>query len=150
MHLSSDEVKQYHTMRGPFLLIDEIEYVEPGVEAVGKKKLPEDEWFFINHFPGNPVMPGVLQLEAMNQTGAIIIKTLPEYRDRTIYFVSVKNLKSITAVRPGKDLMLKVKLESLKHGIAKFHGEAYVGEQIVSRADFVMGVSGEFLSPIVG
>ena len=93
--------------RHPFLLIDTIEELEPGVRAVGRKNVTFNEPYFAGHFPGNPVMPGVLILEALAQTGAVAILSLPENRGKTAYFAGIDKAKFKQMVRPGDTLELE-------------------------------------------
>ena len=79
--------------RHPFMLIDTIEELEPGVRAVGKKCVSFNEPYFAGHFPGNPVMPGVLIIEALAQTGAVAMLGLPEWKGKTAYFVGIDKAK---------------------------------------------------------
>ena len=88
--------------RHPFLLIDTIEELEPGVRAVGRKNVTFNEPYFAGHFPGNPVMPGVLILEALAQTGAVAILSLPENRGKTAYFAGIDKAKFKQMVRPPR------------------------------------------------
>ena len=109
--------------RHPFLLIDTIEELEPGVRAVGRKNVTFNEPYFAGHFPGNPVMPGVLIMEALAQTGAVAILSLPEHRGKTAYFAGIDKAKFKQMVRPGDTLELETT-------IIRSKGPVGVGEAI--------------------
>ena len=98
---NTQEIMEILPHRHPFLLIDTIEELEPGVRAVGRKNVTFNEPYFAGHFPGNPVMPGVLILEALAQTGAVAILSLPENRGKTAYFAGIDKAKFKQMVRPG-------------------------------------------------
>ena len=98
---NTQEIMEILPHRHPFLLIDTIEELEPGVRAVGRKNVTFNEPYFAGHFPGNPVMPGVLILEALAQTGAVAILSLPENRGKTAYFAGIDKAKFKQMCAPG-------------------------------------------------
>ena len=122
--------------RAPFLLIDTVEELEPGKRVVAKKCVTYNEPFFQGHFPGNPVMPGVLICEALAQAGAVAILGLDENKGKTAYFASMDKVKFKKKVLPGDVLMLEVELVKIKgpFGIAK----------ATATVDGKVAVSGEF------
>ena len=123
--------------RHPFLLIDTIEELVPGVSAVGKKCVTYNEPYFAGHFPQEPVMPGVLIIEALAQTGAVAILSKPENKGKIAYFASINNAKFKNKVVPGDTLLFKVDLLApLRHGISSMKGYVFVGDHVVSEATF--------------
>lgn len=110
MKLSTKEIMEIVPHRQPFLLIDTIEELEPGVRAVGRKCVTYNEPFFGGHFPQEPVMPGVLIVEALAQTGAVAILSKPENKGKIAYFGAINNAKFKTKVVPGDVLSLEVEI----------------------------------------
>lgn len=100
--------------RSPFLLIDTIEEIETGVRAVGKKCVSMNEPYFAGHFPGNPVMPGVLIIEALAQVGAVAMLSMPEMKGKTAYFAGIDKAKFRQKVVPGDVLMLETTIIKVK------------------------------------
>ncbi len=109
---STKQIMEIIPHRQPFLLIDTIEEVEEGKRAVGKKCVSYNEPFFAGHFPGEPVMPGVLIIEAMAQVGAVAILSRPENKGKTAYFAGINNAKFKNKVLPGD--VLELELEIIK------------------------------------
>lgn len=124
--------------RYPFLLVDRAEEYLPHTSIIGIKCVTVNEPFFQGHFPGYPVMPGVLIVEAMAQTGAVLMsKSLDvDTEGKTIFFVSLDNCKFRTPVRPGDVIRMHVEVLRARGDVFKFHGRAMVGEKVAAEAEF--------------
>ncbi|HEY5673720.1 MAG TPA: 3-hydroxyacyl-ACP dehydratase FabZ [Malonomonas sp.] len=122
--------------RYPFLLVDRIEEVEEGVKAHGFKNVTINEPFFQGHFPGHPIMPGVLIIEAMAQVGGAYVTVIDQIGDdRVTYFVGIDNARFRKPVMPGDVLRMEMELVSRRRGIYQFVGKAYVGDTLVAEAE---------------
>jgi len=124
--------------RYPFLLVDRAEEYRPHQSIVGIKCVTANEPFFQGHFPDYPVMPGVLIVEAMAQTGAVLMsKSLDvDTRGKTIFFMSVDNCRFRQPVRPGDVIRMPVEVLRARGDVFKFRGRALVGEKVAAEADF--------------
>lgn len=133
-----DEIMKMLPHRYPFLLVDRLEVEEPGIKGVGLKNLTMNELFFQGHFPNNPIMPGVLQVEAMAQTaGCVVMSADEDYatKRRGVLFMAVDNVKFRKPVRPGDQLKMHVEKIKERRNIFVFHGTSMVDGQVVSEAD---------------
>lgn len=126
--------------RYPFLLVDRITECEPGKYSKGYKNLTMNEAFFQGHFPGNPIMPGVLQIEAMAQCSAPILCTMPEYKGKLTLFAGVDNVRFKNIVRPGDRLDMYVEMTKVKGPIAKCHAVGSVDGNTVVEADLTVAM----------
>ncbi|MDR3567131.1 MAG: 3-hydroxyacyl-ACP dehydratase FabZ [Syntrophobacteraceae bacterium] len=133
-------IKELLPHRYPFLLVDRI--VECSSEAiVGIKNVSVNEPFFQGHFPNDPIMPGVLILEAMAQTGGVLVFTVfPELKDNPFYFAGLDKVRFRKPVRPGDRLVMKVKLQKQRGGFFKMFGEAFVDDVLVAEAEMMANV----------
>jgi 3-hydroxyacyl-[acyl-carrier-protein] dehydratase len=124
--------------RYPFLLVDRAEGYKPHQSIVGIKNVTMNEPFFIGHFPGNPVMPGVLIVESLAQAGAVLMsKSLnANVEGKTIFFMSLDNCRFRQPVRPGDVLRLKVEVLRARSKLFKFRGEAWVGDKVAAEAEW--------------
>ena len=136
MRLGIKEIQEIIPHRHPFLLIDFIDELEPGVRAVGYKSITFNEPQFNGHFPGQPVMPGVLMIEALAQVGAVAILSLPENKGKTAFFGSISNAKFKQMVLPGDRLKLECE-------IIKRKGPIGVGKAVATNAEGKIAVSAE-------
>lgn len=135
---NSEEIKGLIPHRYPFLFIDKIMELSK-THVVGVKNLTVNELVFEGHFPGNPVFPGVLQMEAMAQTGGILAMNLVENpQEWDTYFIKMENVKFKNIVRPGDTLVFKLELLSpIRRGIVHMQGHAYVGDKLVSQGELI-------------
>ncbi|MDB5461423.1 MAG: (3R)-hydroxymyristoyl-ACP dehydratase FabZ, partial [Caulobacteraceae bacterium] len=124
--------------RYPFLLVDRAENYKPHESIVGIKCVTINEPFFVGHFPGNPVMPGVLIVEALAQTGAVLMsKSLDaDVSGKTIMFISLDEARFRHPVRPGDVLHMHVEVLKHRGDLFKFRGKAMIGEKLAAQADF--------------
>lgn len=133
-----DEIMKMLPHRYPFLLVDRLEIEEPGVKGVGLKNLTMNELFFQGHFPNNPIMPGVLQIEAMAQTaGCVVMSADEDYatKKRGVLFMSIDGVKFRKPVRPGDQLKMHVEKIKERRNIFVFKGVGMVDGQVVSEAE---------------
>ena len=137
---TTQEIMEILPHRHPFLLIDTIEELEPGKRAVGKKCVTFSEAYFAGHFPGNPVMPGVLIIEALAQTGAAAILSLPENRGKTAYFAGIDKAKFKQMVRPGDVLTLETQIIRTKGSIGVGEAVATVDGKLVAKAELTFAI----------
>lgn len=123
--------------RYPFLLVDRLEVEVPGEKGMGLKNLTMNEEFYQGHFPNNPVMPGVLQIEAMAQTAGAIVSAAAE-GDKTpnVLFMSIDGVKFRKPVKPGDQMKMYVEKIQSRRNIFVFKGKAYVDDKLVSEAEF--------------
>jgi len=127
--------------RYPFLLVDKIIELEIDKRVVGVKSVTVNEPFFPGHFPGNPIMPGVLILEAMAQTGGVfLLGSIPNPEDYLVYFMQINNAKFRKTVVPGDQLFMELELVQKKSKVVTMKGKAYVNDVLVAEADFMAGI----------
>ena len=126
--------------REPFLLIDEVLELVPGERVVARKQVRGDEWYFRGHFPGRPVMPGVLIVEAMAQTGAVAVLSEEENRGRIALFAGIDDTRFKRIVEPGDELQLECTLEQVRGPIGKGRARATVDGQLAARGTLTFAV----------
>ena len=130
--LQSEDIQKIIPHRYPFLMIDRIIELEEGKRAVGIKNVSGNEPYFQGHFPGHPIMPGVLMLEALAQVGAVVILKMPEYAGCLAVFAGLDDVKFKKQVIPGDQLRLEVELVKMRKSFGVAQGKAYVGEALVA------------------
>ena len=138
--LTTKEIMDIIPHRQPFLLIDTIEELEPGVRAVGKKCVSYNEPYFAGHFPQEPVMPGVLIVEALAQVGAVAILSQPEFQGKTAYFAAINSAKFKKKVVPGDVLQLETEIIKVKGPIGVGAAKAYVDGKPAVQAELTFAI----------
>ena len=139
--LSTVEIMDILPHRQPFLLNDTVEELEPGVRAVATKNVTFNEPYFAGHFPGNPVMPGVLIVEALAQTGAVAILSQPEWKGKTAYFAGIDKARFKQKVVPGDVLTLETEIIKIKGPIGIGKAVARVNGKLACSAELTFAIS---------
>jgi 3-hydroxyacyl-[acyl-carrier-protein] dehydratase len=138
--LDINDILQVIPHRYPFVLLDRILELEKGKRAVGIKNVTMNEPFFPGHFPGRPVMPGVLILEAMAQVGAVALLSLPENAGKVALFAGVDEVRFRRQVIPGDQLRLEVEILKVRGSIGKGRARAYVGENLAAEGELIFAL----------
>jgi 3-hydroxyacyl-[acyl-carrier-protein] dehydratase len=126
------EIEAIIPHRDPFLFLDEVLELELGRRVVARKLVRGDEWFFAGHFPGRPIMPGVLMVEALAQAGAVAVLSEPENRGKLALFAGIDDVRFKRIVEPGDELLLTCEVDELRRGIGRGKAVATVaGEPAV-------------------
>ncbi|MEN9206189.1 MAG: 3-hydroxyacyl-ACP dehydratase FabZ [Thermostichales cyanobacterium BF4_bins_65] len=139
--MTSEQIQAVLPHRYPFLLVDRIVEFEPGIRAVGIKNVTINEPFFQGHFPGRPIMPGVLIIEALAQVGGIILLQLPETEGKLALFAGIDQVRFRRPVVPGDQLRLAMELITIKQKrIGKMRGQAHVDGQLVTEGELMFSL----------
>jgi 3-hydroxyacyl-[acyl-carrier-protein] dehydratase len=138
--LTINDIMKYLPHRYPFLLVDRIVDLKPGERALGVKNVTINEPFFQGHFPGQPIMPGVLVIEAMAQVAGVMAFH-SGMEGKSVYFMSIDNAKFRRPIVPGDQVMMEVKVVKRRGNVWKFSGVATVDEKVVSEAEFTAMVT---------
>jgi len=136
--MDAAEIRRLLPHREPFLLVDEVLEVEPGRRLVALKHVRAEEPYFAGHFPGAPVMPGVLIIEAMAQAGALLLfREVPERQSKLVFFAGIDQARFRAPVFPGDDLRLEIDVISFRNTRSKMAGKAFVGDKLVAEAELL-------------
>lgn len=132
--LNTNQIMEIIPHRFPILMVDRILEMEPGKRVVAIKNVSANEPVFQGHYPGNPIFPGVLIVEAMAQAGGVALMSLPEYADKVPLFAGIDECKFKRPVVPGDQLRLEVEILTVRRGLGIGSGKAYVGEELKAEA----------------
>jgi 3-hydroxyacyl-[acyl-carrier-protein] dehydratase len=138
--LTRQEIEAIIPHREPFLLLDEVTTLEPGSRVVARKAVRPDEWYLSGHFPGRPVMPGVLIVEAMAQAGAVAVLSEEANRGRIALFAGIDGVRFKRVVIPGEELELTCELERMRGPIGRGRATARVGGELAARGTLTFAV----------
>jgi 3-hydroxyacyl-[acyl-carrier-protein] dehydratase len=135
-----DEIETILPHREPFLLLDEVLELEPGRRVVARYAVRGDAWWFPGHFPARPVMPGVLIVEAMAQTGAVAVLVEEANRGKIAFFAGIDDCRFKRVVEPGDELTLTCEIDQVRGPIGRGKATAHVGDQLAARGTLTFAV----------
>ena len=137
MKLNTDKIKKLIPHRDPFLFVDDCEIIIPGEHGKSQKLFSADEYFFKGHFPNNPIVSGVIIIEAMAQTAGVVVSyKLEEFKEKSVLFMSVNKAKFRKPIFPNEKVSFEVKILNSVRGVYKFEGFCYKGDIKVCEAEF--------------
>jgi len=139
--IAREEIEKILPHRDPFLLIDEVTFLEPGKKIKASRFVDGQEYYFRGHFPGNPIMPGVLMLEAIAQAGAVAVLVLPENTGKLILFAGVDKARFKRIVKPGDTLVIEVEITDFRRNIGKAKGTAKVDGKLACYSEAMFALS---------
>jgi 3-hydroxyacyl-[acyl-carrier-protein] dehydratase len=139
--LGRAQIEEILPHRDPFLFLDEVIVLEPGARVVARKSVREDEWFLTGHFPGRPIMPGVIVVEAMAQTGAVAVLADEANRGKLALFAGIDGVRFKRMVLPGDELELTCELERMRGPVGRGKATATVGGQLAARGTLMFAVT---------
>ncbi len=139
--LGRREIEEILPHRDPFLLLDEVTAIEPGVRVVARKRIRNDEWYLAGHFPGRPIMPGVLMVEAMAQAGAVAVLSEEENRGKLALFAGIDDVRFKRIVQPGDELEITCEVERLRGPVGRGKARATVAGDLAVRGTLMFAVT---------
>jgi 3-hydroxyacyl-[acyl-carrier-protein] dehydratase len=139
--LRREEIEEILPHRDPFLFLDEVTVLEPGARVVARKCVREDEWFLTGHFPGRPIMPGVIIVEAMAQTGAVAVLAAEANRGKLALFAGIDDVRFKRMVLPGDELELTCELERMRGPVGRGKATATVDDELAARGTLTFAVT---------
>jgi 3-hydroxyacyl-[acyl-carrier-protein] dehydratase len=139
--LGRAEIEAILPHREPFLLLDEVLEIEPGVRVLARKHVREDEWYLAGHFPGNPIMPGVLMVEALAQTGAVAVLSEEANKGKLALFAGIDDVRFKRLVRPGETLELECVLERVRGPVGRGKARATVDGELAVRGTLTFALT---------
>ena len=135
-----DEIASILPHREPFLLLDSVSELVPGERVAAEYRVPEDGWWFAGHFPDRPVMPGVLIVEAMAQTGAVAVLVEEQNRGKIAFFAGIDDCRFKRIVEPGDTLTLRCEIDHVRGPIGRGKATAHVGDELAARGTLTFAV----------
>jgi 3-hydroxyacyl-[acyl-carrier-protein] dehydratase len=135
-----EQIEEILPHREPFLLLDEVLELVPGSHVVARKTVREDEWYLAGHFPGRPVMPGVLIVEAMAQAGAVAVLIEEQNRGKIAFFAGIDDCRFKRVVSPGDVLTLTCEIDSVRGPVGRGKATAHVGDELAARGTLTFAV----------
>lgn len=138
--LNNQSIMELIPHRYPFLFVDKVDIFDPGVKGVGYKNVTINEYYFQGHYPGMPVMPGVIIIETMAQVGAVILLSHEDFRGKIPYFAGINKFRFKRKVEPGDSLKIEVEIVKLRGTIGIGQGKAYVGDEIAAEGEFLFAI----------
>ena len=139
--LGREQIEEILPHRDPFLFLDEVTVLEPGSRVVARKRVREDEWFLTGHFPGRPIMPGVIIVEAMAQTGAVAVLADEANRGKLALFAGINDVRFKRIVLPGDELELTCELERMRGPVGRGKATATVDGELAARGTLMFAVT---------
>ena len=139
--LGREQIEEILPHRDPFLFLDEVLVLEPGVLVVARKQVREDEWFLTGHFPGRPIMPGVIIVEAMAQTGAVAVLADEANRGKLALFAGIDDVRFKRMVLPGDVLELTCEIDRMRGPVGRGKATAEVGGELAARGTLTFAVT---------
>lgn len=139
--LDREQIEEIIPHREPFLLLDEVAELVPGERVVARREVRPDEYYLEGHFPGRPIMPGVLQIEAMAQAGAVAALSVPEHKGKLVLFAGIDDVRFKRLVTPGDVLTLEVEMTRMRRNIGKAEGRASVDGELACKATLTFAIA---------